>query len=198
MKVSRVSKSRPAVCNLTLGHYEGLALKYILFFFCFFYLLYIKKKNCNKRNACCKVCTERIKGFGCFKLVQAPLIATVASDVRGIVAGIVSLLLWLLLPLLLLWLWKKKCFQMFRNVKCKKGSTTGRLKRSSTETMDQNGWRLGCGRSGFWFVVWIKMKAVITLRLVNRGTLERHKERRGVTMTVHVWVLKIFKRWAVL
>lgn len=59
MKVSRVSKSHPAVCNLTLGLYEGLALKYILFFFCFFYLLYIKKKNCNKRNACCKVCTER-------------------------------------------------------------------------------------------------------------------------------------------
>lgn len=83
---------------------------------------------------------ERIKGFGCFKLVQAPLIATVASDVRGLVAGIVVIIAVVVAPTVAtVTLEKKYCFQMFRNVKCKKGSTTGRLKQSSTETMDQNG-----------------------------------------------------------
>lgn len=45
MKVSRVSKSHPAVCNLTLGLYEGLALKYILVFFFVFFIYFILKRK---------------------------------------------------------------------------------------------------------------------------------------------------------
>lgn len=48
MKVSRVSKSHPAVCNLTLGLYEGLALKYILFFLFFFIYFILKRKTAIK------------------------------------------------------------------------------------------------------------------------------------------------------
>ena len=40
--------------------------------------------------------------------------------------------------------------------------------------------------SGFWFVVWIKMMMMMmmNLRLVNRGNLERDRERKGVIVVL--------------
>lgn len=63
MKVSRVSKSRPAVCNLTLGHYEGLALKYILFFFVFFIYFILKRKTAIKEMLVVKFAQRGLKAL---------------------------------------------------------------------------------------------------------------------------------------
>ncbi len=71
-------------------------------------------------------------------------------------------------------------FQMLIDVQCdvilKMVSLTGRLEQSPTEAMDKSRRCFSLWVVCFWFVVWIKMKMMINLRLVNRNSGERQRE----------------------